>query len=198
MNKTKSKIALIASCCILLLSVFASAGMLQLIDFNSITKGVLGATTGKKKNNGTCKPESFEEVTVIKAVDGDTLEVSGGCADKVRLLYIDTPETVKPKTPVQCYGPEASNYSKTRLTEGTKVFLQSDKEASDQYGRSLRILYFEKDDLDNIQKSYNYELVTKGYGIAKFYSPNKKYQSDMLQGQEIAKRQNLGLWQACK
>jgi micrococcal nuclease len=198
MNKTKSKIALIASCCILLLSVFASAGMLQLIDFNSITKGVLGVTSGKKKNNGTCKSESYEEVTIIKAVDGDTLEVSGGCADKVRLLYIDTPETVKPKTPVQCFGPEASNYSKSRLSEGVKVYLQSDKESSDQYGRSLRILYFEKEDLDNIQKSYNYELVTKGFGIAKFYSPNKKYQSEILQGQEIAKRQNLGLWQACK
>lgn len=196
---TKGKISLILSCIILLLSVFASAGMIQLFDLNKVSKNVLGAFAGNKKTNqGNCKPQDIEEVTVVKVVDGDTLEINGGCADKVRLLYLDTPETVKPNTPVQCYGPEASNYSKSRLKTGAKVYLKSDKESSDQYGRSLRILFFEADEVDNFQKSYNYELVAKGYGIAKFYNPNKKYQPEVLQAQETAKNAKLGLWQKCQ
>ena len=201
MNKIKSKIVLFLSCCLLLLSIFASAVMIRVVDFNSvstITKEILGATIGgPKKDIGKCRPESYEEVTVEKIIDGDTIGITGGCADKIRLLYIDTPETVKPNTPVQCYGPEASDYLKSKLSVGSKVYLQSDKQSNDQYGRSLRILYFEKEDLDNIQKSYNYEVVAKGYGVAKFYAPNKKYQSEMLRAQEIATRQNLGLWQVC-
>jgi micrococcal nuclease len=199
MKITRSKISLIFSCVILLLSIFASAGMIQLFDLNSVSKNVLGAISGNKKNStGNCKPESLEEVTIVKVVDGDTIEINGGCADKVRLLYIDTPETVKPNTPVQCYGPEASNYSKSRLKQGSKAYLKSDKASSDQYGRSLRILFFKADEVDNFKKSYNYELVAKGYGIAKFYSPNKKYQSEVLQGQELAKANKLGIWQSCK
>jgi micrococcal nuclease len=199
MKITRSKIALIFSCIILLLSIFATAGMIQLFDLNSVSKNVLGAMVGTKKTySGVCKPESIEEATIVKVVDGDTIEINGGCADKVRLLYIDTPETVKPNTPVECYGPEASNYSKSRLKSGAKVYLKSDKAASDQYGRSLRILFFKADEVDNFEKSYNYELVAKGYGIAKFYNPNKKYQLEVLEGQEIAKSSKLGIWQSCK
>ncbi|HWJ64124.1 MAG TPA: thermonuclease family protein, partial [Acidimicrobiales bacterium] len=73
--------------------------------------------------------------TVTHVVDGDTVDLAiGGATERARLLGIDTPETVKPNAPVDCFGPEASARTKALLPDGTAVVVQRDREARDRYG----------------------------------------------------------------
>jgi micrococcal nuclease len=82
-----------------------------------------------------------ERVVVPRVVDGDTIElVLDGREIHVRLIGIDTPETVAPGEPVECYGPQASAYTKRRL-EGRTVGLEFDVEREDQYGRTLAYVW---------------------------------------------------------
>lgn len=75
---------------------------------------------------------------VVRVIDGDTIEIEGG--DRVRYIGIDTPETVDPRKPVQCYGQEASNKNK-ELVEGKTVELEKDVSETDKYGRLLRYVW---------------------------------------------------------
>src|SRR5262245_41751000 len=77
------------------------------------------------------------EAKVVRVIDGDTIEAGGG---DVRLIGVDTPETVKPGTPVQCYGPQASAFTH-RLLEGRTVRLVFGVERRDVYGRRLAYAY---------------------------------------------------------
>ncbi len=80
--------------------------------------------------------------TVTEVVDGDTVVVAfpGGRSETVRLLGVDTPETVDPDEPVECYGPEASAFTHARL-DGRQVRLEKDREERDRYGRLLAYVY---------------------------------------------------------
>lgn len=215
MTINKKTSTVIISFVTLLLTLFVnqlSTGSFNIADLgNAVIKEVLSADFGLLKNipngssntttpnsdNTKCLPNSVETAKVVRAVDGDTLEIIGGCNDKIRLLYIDTPETVKPNTPVDCYGPEASNYTKKRFAANQEIYLKTDKEVNDRYGRALRILFFKAEDTNDFSKSFNYELVSKGYGMAKFYSPNTAYKNEMLEGEKIAKEKKIGLWKDC-
>ena len=79
---------------------------------------------------------------VVRAVDGDTLEVAidGGPTETVRVIGVDTPETVKPDTPVQCFGPQASAFEH-RHVEGRRVRLLVGVEPRDVYGRLLAYVW---------------------------------------------------------
>ena len=78
---------------------------------------------------------------VVRVIDGDTIEVSiDGTEEDVRYIGVDTPETVKPGAPVQCYGPQASA-ANHRLVEGRTVRLVFDRERRDAYGRLLAYVY---------------------------------------------------------
>ncbi len=80
-------------------------------------------------------------VRVVRVVDGDTIEVRlDGRDEDVRLIGVDTPETVKPDTPVQCFGERASHFTKRRLT-GKRVRLVFGVERRDVYGRLLAYVY---------------------------------------------------------
>ena len=84
--------------------------------------------------------------TMIEVVDGDTIDVSvGGHRERVRLIGIDTPETNKPNTPVQCYGPEASTFTKSLLPNDVPLHLERDVVARDDYGRMLAYVYLAGD-----------------------------------------------------
>src|SRR5947208_9222046 len=87
-------------------------------------------------------PPPFDAGTVVRVVDGDTIYVRGpgGRVEDVRLLGIDTPETVDPRRPVGCYGPEASAFTK-HLVTGRRVTLRYDRELHDRYGRSLAYVW---------------------------------------------------------
>ena len=80
--------------------------------------------------------------TVEYVVDGDTVDMTvDGVEERVRLIGIDTPETKKADTPIECFGPEASAFTKALLPEGTAVYLERDVEARDVYGRLLAYAY---------------------------------------------------------
>ena len=114
-------------------------------------------------------------------LDGDTIVVARGDArDTIRLLGIDTPETHHPTKPVQCYGPEASDYTTARL-QGQLVRLEDDVETHDIYGRHLAYVYLDGSRFED-------ELLTKGYARLLVIEPNHAHARDMLREELDAKR----------
>lgn len=130
---------------------------------------------------------------VINVVDGDTLKVRiGEQTEVVRLIGIDTPETVRPDTPVECFGPEASSRSSELLPEGTRVSLVRDVEARDHYGRLLAYVYRALDGL-----FVNLSLVEQGYATVLTFAPNITHSERFVAAATEAERNGLGLWGAC-
>lgn len=130
---------------------------------------------------------------VVKFDDGDTIEVDmNGTAETVRFIGVDTPETHKPNTPVQCYGPEASEYTKN-LIGTNKVRLQADPLDTnrDRYGRLLRYVYLPDGRL--VEK----ELIKSGYGFAYIQFPFLK-SVEFKTDESMAKSAGKGLWSACQ
>jgi endonuclease YncB( thermonuclease family) len=130
---------------------------------------------------------------VTKPVDGDTIQVDmNGHTETVRFIGIDTPETHKPNTPVQCYGPEAAAYTKS-MVEGKQVRLQADPLDTnrDRYGRLLRYIYLPDGSLLQDQ------LVSQGYAFAYTQFPFQK-KDQMVAEEEAAKQAGKGLWTTCQ
>ena len=129
---------------------------------------------------------------ITRFVDGDTITIDmNGKKETVRMIGVDTPETHKPNTPVQCYGPAAAAYTKNII--GTnKVRLESDQQSTDRdrYKRLLRYVYLPDGRL--IQE----ELIKNGYGFAYTQFPFTKSDS-FEQAQADAKNANKGLWGNC-
>lgn len=156
--------------------------------------GLLGACSQQTENhtNQTALPKGLVSGTVVKNVDGDTVHVSiNGKEEDIRLLLIDTPETHKPGTPVQPYGPEASNYAEKELAVGTKVMVEEGVKGHerDKYGRLLAYIYLPNG------KMYNEEVVKKGLArVAYIYEPNTKHLSDLKEDENYAKSHKLGIW----
>lgn len=126
-----------------------------------------------------------EKATIERVIDGDTFAIENNV--KVRLIGVDTPETVKPNTPVQYYGKEASNYSKKVLT-GKTVYLKGDVQNRDKYNRLLRYVYLEDGTF------YNEQLVKEGYARVMTVPPDIKYQDIFLRAERYARQNNKGLW----
>lgn len=124
-------------------------------------------------------------------VDGDTVLVSmSGRDEEIRFIGIDTPETHKPDTPVQCYGPAAAAYTKNRIGS-QRIRLVSDSLTTnrDRYNRLLRYVYLE--DGTNL----NLELVQKGFAFAYAFPFAKS--KDFNQAMEKAQSSRKGLWSNC-
>lgn len=133
-----------------------------------------------------------EKARVSKVVDGDTIELMSGQA--VRLIGIDTPETVDPRRPVGCFGKEASNETKNLLT-GKEVILQKDVSKVDKYKRLLRYIFLP---LDNGQILFvNDYLVREGFAKVLTYPPDVKYNDRFRQAEQEARENNRGLWAKC-
>ncbi len=132
-------------------------------------------------------PKDREQVLVVHVIDGDTIEIEGG--QHVRYIGIDTPEVEGPYTSNECFGSEASEKNR-ELVEGKHVWMESDKENKDQYGRLLRYVY-----IDDIM--VNAELIRLGYARAVSYPPNTKYHELFLKLEREAAQSGTGLWGAC-
>jgi len=140
--------------------------------------------------NTATAPQSGELVKVVRVVDGDTINVEiNGKVESVRYIGIDTPETVDPRKPVQCFGVEASKKNK-ELVEGKMVRLETDITDRDKYNRLLRYIW-----LDDIL--INQELVEQGYAKSYSYPPDIKYQDKFVAAEKKAREDKLGLWTAC-
>jgi micrococcal nuclease len=124
--------------------------------------------------------------------DGDTISVSmNGKNESVRMIGVDTPETHKPNTPVQCYGPAASAFTKN-LIGSQKVRLEADptNQNRDRYGRLLRYIYLPDGRLVEA------ELIKNGYGFAYTSFPFTK-KDDFVKLEDAARAANKGLWANC-
>jgi len=130
---------------------------------------------------------------IVSVTDGDTVEVRlNGHQEKVRLIGVDTPETVHPTKPVGCYGPEASAFTKHLLPPGTKVRLVRDAEARDYYNRLLAYVYRSSDNY-----FVNLELVHLGYGVPLNIEPNSAHRQEFVDAAFTAQQAQRGLWGAC-
>jgi micrococcal nuclease len=131
------------------------------------------------------------DATVVHVSDGDTITVQVGArTEKVRILGADTPETVDPRKPVQCFGPEASAHTKARLKPGTRVQLETDAEKRDKYGRLLAYVY-----VGGVR--YDDELLRLGYARLLIIAPNGVHARIMLEEELDARAHRRGLWGAC-
>lgn len=136
-----------------------------------------------------------QEVEVKKVVDGDTIQVEiKGESKTIRFIGINTPETVDPRRPVQCFGVEASNETK-KLLEGKKVILEKDVSETDKYNRLLRYVFLRLDDGQLL--FVNDYLVREGFANSSSYPPDIKYQKQFDEAQEVARNEQRGLWSKC-
>jgi micrococcal nuclease len=127
---------------------------------------------------------------ITKVTDGDTIHVQIGDTDEtVRLLGINTPETVDPRRPVQCFGKEASNRMK-ELANGQIVRLEYDDSQStrDTYGRLLAYVYLEDGQM------LNRKMVAEGYAYEYTYMTPYKYRTEFRELQNFARTSGRGLW----
>lgn len=159
--------------------------------------GTFGLTGCRAGDQGTAGPTVATVVptnaTVDRVVDGDTVEVTiDGRRETVRLIGIDTPETVKPNSPVECFGPEASAAMKTLLPEGTPVRLERDVEARDHFDRLLVYVFRATDGM-----FVNLELVRSGYAALLTFPPNVAHVEQFVAAAEAARVDGLGLWSGC-
>lgn len=148
------------------------------------------STTSATSTRGNPAPTA----TVSNVVDGDTivLRFATGQVETVRLLGIDTPETVDPTRPVQCFGTEASEYLARLLPEGTEVALERDVEARDRFGRLLAYIYRASDGL-----FVNGDMLQRGFADISIFEPNTAYQSDLAAAVTRARTRSEGLWDVC-
>jgi micrococcal nuclease len=127
---------------------------------------------------------------VVRAVDGDTIEVRlGGHLEDVRYIGIDTPETVKPGAPVQCFGPRASDFNHG-LVEHRRVRLVFGVERRDTYGRLLAYVHLGG-------RFVNAILVRRGLARSLTIPPNDRYAPVFRRLELRAARAGRGLWDAC-
>ena len=131
--------------------------------------------------------------TVVSIIDGDTVVVDlDGTHERVRLLGIDTPETVHPTRPVECYGQESTQRITELIPPGTELRLERDVEGRDHYGRLLLYLYRADDDL-----FVNEAMVAEGFAATLHIDPNGAHRIALVQAEQDARAQGVGLWHAC-
>jgi micrococcal nuclease len=137
----------------------------------ALALGACGPIDGATSPARAVTPGDWVDAMVTRVVDGDTIHVSLSGQDvTVRLIGIDTPETVAPGQPIECFGPESSRFTTRQLT-GEPIELEYDRDLID--------------------------LVERGYAEATSYPPDTSHQ-DVLDAAEVdARRANRGLWGAC-
>jgi micrococcal nuclease len=157
-----------------------------------------GSSTDHRGDGGGPVP-SGDSVTarVVRVVDGDTIVAQvGGDDEYVRYIGVDTPETVKPGTPVECYGPQASAENH-RLVEGRTVRLVFDRERHDVYGRLLAYVYLGASGPTEAARSVNATLVRDGYARTLTIAPNTAHAPLFDRLARRAGQRGRGLWAAC-
>ncbi len=143
--------------------------------------------SNNQSSNEINQTEYFE---VTRIIDGDTIEINSRSETiKIRLIGVNTPETVDPRRKVECFGKEASAYTK-EILQNRKISIKYDKTQSktDKYGRLLAYVF--RDDGLFVNK----EIITNGYGYEYTYIIPYEYQNDFKEAEVYAKQNQLGLW----
>ena len=145
------------------------------------------------RSSGRAAPGPAGTAVVSHPIDGDTIAVEiAGTAEHVRLIGIDTPESVARDRPIECFGMEAKARMAELLPAGTVVRLVRDVEARDRYGRLLAYVYRAEDDLD-----VNLLMVEEGMAESFPFEPNTTRQAELDRAEADAKAAGRGLWPVC-
>ena len=158
---------------------------------------VLLATTLSCTGNPDAIGDGLAVVTHV--VDGDTIDVEiGGRTERVRLIGIDTPETKKPNTPIECWGPEASAFTASLLPEGTEVRIERDIVGRDDYGRLLGYVHLvEAAGIDGMGTFVNMQIIEQGFARPLTIEPNSTFAREFADAAGRAALAELGMWGAC-
>lgn len=135
-------------------------------------------------------PEGLPQAAVVRVVDGDTLVVAlGGREERVRLIGINTPESVDPRRPVECFGKEASEAARA-LLEGQTVGLEDDEsqDSRDANGRLLRYVWLRDGRMANL------EQLAQGYAAEYTFDRPYRYRDVFRAAQGRARDAGVGLW----
>lgn len=173
--RRKSIAGLLIWAMVLLLAACSNPGT----DADAFAKEIL-------KQYPALKDHKMSVVEVKRVVDGDTFETKSG--EKVRLIGVNTPETVKPNSPVERYGKEASQFTKSKLT-GKTVYLFADAGDKDKYGRLLRYVFIQGDSV-----MFNETLIREGYANTMTVPPNVMFQDSFVKLEREARSKKKGLW----
>jgi micrococcal nuclease len=147
-------------------------------------------TPGRPSRDREPRPEGGVVVPVVDIVDGDTIEVVlDGVEEDVRYIGVDTPESVAPGQPVECFGKRASDFN-AGLVAGERVRLVFDAERRDVYGRLLAYVYIG-------ERFVNAALVHGGYARTLTIAPNDSFAALFDRLQQAAGNAGRGLWGAC-
>lgn len=137
-------------------------------------------------------PRPISTAAVTKIIDGDTIEVDiAGNTERIRLIGIDTPESVSTSTPKQCFGEEASLALKGLIVPGDTVTVASDVERRDRYGRMLAYVHGP----DGL--FLNEWMLAAGFADVLFFEPNTALEPLFTQARNSARTSSLGLWGSC-
>lgn len=139
--------------------------------------------------------EKRDEVTLIRVIDGDTLLVNhDGEEERIRLIGIDTPESVNPdKEKNNEYGEAASSFTKGLLSKGDTLYLEYDAERTDKYDRTLAYVWRDKTNT-NVAYMVNAQIIRSGYADTIIIEPNTKYAEIFKTMRDQAKSAGSGLW----
>ncbi|MSQ32763.1 MAG: hypothetical protein EXR59_06040 [Dehalococcoidia bacterium] len=143
--------------------------------------------SNSKSETPTIYRQGFETAHVARVIDGDTIELTDKSV--IRYLSMDTPETVKPGSPVECMGPEASARNK-QLVDGKTIEILADKEDTDKYGRKLRYVFADK-------TFVNAQLIWEGLARASIFDPQERFAQTIVQFERAAREAQRGGWKAC-
>ena len=153
-----------------------------------------GGTSAGTSSTGTgAAATGSPNATVVRIVDGDTIIASvGGHDERVRFIGMNTPESVDPRRPVECFGKEASAHLKQLLHAGDPIRLVRDVEPRDKYGRLLAYVYRGADGL-----FVNVTQVDDGFAQTLTIPPNVAHVDEFRAAERRARAANKGLWSAC-
>ena len=160
----------------------------------ALTTSLVAACSKDSQKDAAASTSALKaNATIEYVVDGDTVDmIIDGVEERVRLIGIDTPETKKANTPIQCFGPEATAFTQSLLPEGTAVYLERDVEARDVYGRLLAYAY-----VAETGSFVNLEIVRAGYAQPLTIPPNVAHSTEFVDAARTAEHDNVGLWAAC-
>ncbi|GAA4367601.1 thermonuclease family protein [Paeniglutamicibacter cryotolerans] len=143
-----------------------------------------GCTTAPVPTADKAEPHA----TVVRVIDGDTIVADvSGTEETIRLLNLDTPETKDPSVPVECLGPEATEFMESLLNPGDEIDLEYDVQRLDAYGRTLAGVY--KDG-----SLVNADIAAAGLGVAVTYPPNERFYAEVKAAEAMAQKAAEGLF----
>lgn len=142
-------------------------------------------------------PTGSVKATIERVVDGDTMKLKldeSGETVTLRLLLVDTPESVKKGVDPQPYSVEASNFAKETLASGDTVYIEYDEgDKTDKYDRHLGYLWFYSNE-DSKWLMFNEELIAEGYARVGYVYSQRRHLEDFNKAQDYAKSNNLNIW----